>query len=66
MVRYADDAVAGACNEEDSRRVLDVLPKRLGRYGLGVNKEKTKMIRFSLVLIQGRQIHLISCFNVKL
>jgi RNA-directed DNA polymerase len=30
MVRFADDAVLGFEREDDARRVLDVLPKRLG------------------------------------
>ncbi len=33
--------------EDDARRVLAVLPKRLGRYGLGVHAEKTRMVRFA-------------------
>src|SRR6202007_1902070 len=37
LVRYADDLVMGFACEEDARRVLEVLPKRLGRYGLKIH-----------------------------
>jgi RNA-directed DNA polymerase len=33
--------------EADARRVLDVLPKRLGRYGLSIHPEKTRLVRFT-------------------
>jgi len=46
LIRYADDAVIGFSNERDARRVLDVLPKRFGRYGLRLHPEKTQLIRF--------------------
>jgi len=32
--------------EQDARRVLEVLPKRFGKYGLTVHPEKTRMIHF--------------------
>jgi group II intron reverse transcriptase/maturase len=45
-VRYADDiAIAFSC-EEDARRVMEVLPKRFGRYGLTLHPEKTRQIDF--------------------
>ena len=46
LIRYADDAVMGFTNERDARRVLDVLPKRFGRYGLRLHPEKTRLVRF--------------------
>jgi RNA-directed DNA polymerase len=46
MVRYADDAVLVFEKEEDARRVLDVLPKRFGKYGLTVHPEKTRLVDF--------------------
>ena len=46
LIRYADDAVIGLTDERDARRVLDVLPKRFGRYGLRLHPEKTRLIRF--------------------
>lgn len=46
LVRYADDFVIGFSNEEDARRVMDVLPKRFGKYGLTLHPEKTRLLRF--------------------
>jgi len=46
LIRYADDAVLGFSQEEDARRVLAVLPKRLGKYGLSLHPEKTRLIDF--------------------
>ena len=42
LVRYADDAVLGFEYEDDARRVLAVLPKRFGKYGLTLHPEKTE------------------------
>jgi group II intron reverse transcriptase/maturase len=46
LIRYADDAVLGFSDEEDARRVLAVLPKRFGKYGLSLHPDKTRMIDF--------------------
>lgn len=46
MVRFADDAVMGFATEEDARKVLEVLPKRFGKYGLTLHPEKTKLVDF--------------------
>jgi len=46
LVRYADDFVMVFKTEEDARRVMDVLPKRFGRYGLRLHPEKTRLVRF--------------------
>jgi group II intron reverse transcriptase/maturase len=46
LVRYADDFVMGFACEADARRVLDVLPKRMGKYGLTIHPEKTRLVRF--------------------
>jgi RNA-directed DNA polymerase len=46
MVRYADDAVLCFEREEDARRVMAVLPKRFGRYGLTLHPEKTRLLDF--------------------
>ena len=46
LVRFADDAVMIFSQESDARRAMEVLPKRLGRYGLTVHPEKTRLIRF--------------------
>src|SRR5438552_582124 len=46
LFRYADDAVICCQYEEDAIRIREVLPKRLGRYKLQLNEEKTKMVNF--------------------
>jgi group II intron reverse transcriptase/maturase len=46
LIRYADDAVLGFAREEDARRVLAVLPKRLGRFGLTLHPQKTRLVEF--------------------
>jgi RNA-directed DNA polymerase len=46
LVRYADDLVMGFTCEEDARRVLDVLPKRFGKYGLTIHPDKTRLVPF--------------------
>jgi group II intron reverse transcriptase/maturase len=46
LVRYADDFVLLLEQERDARRVLEVLPKRLGRFGLRVQPDKTRLVRF--------------------
>jgi RNA-directed DNA polymerase len=40
LVRYADDLVICFACEEDARRVMDVLPKRFGKYGLALHPER--------------------------
>lgn len=46
LVRYADDGVMVFAQESDARRVMDVLPKRFGKYGLTLHPEKTRLIPF--------------------
>jgi RNA-directed DNA polymerase len=46
LVRYADDFVMGFAHEEDARRVLAVLPKRFGKYGLAIHPDKTRLLPF--------------------
>ncbi len=46
LIRYADDFVIGFGQEDDARRVLAVLPKRFGKYGLTLHPEKTRLIDF--------------------
>ena len=45
-IRYADDIVIAFSSERDARRVLDVLPKRFGKYGLTLHPEKTRLVEF--------------------
>jgi hypothetical protein len=46
LVRYADDAAIVFSEEDDARRVQDVLPKRFGKYGLTLHPEKTRLVPF--------------------
>ena len=46
LIRYADDFVMGFAREADARRVLDVLPKRFGTYGLTLHPDKTRLVPF--------------------
>jgi RNA-directed DNA polymerase len=46
LFRYADDAVLLFANETDARRVMGVLPKRLGKYGLELHPDKTRLVDF--------------------
>lgn len=46
LVRYADDFVVVFSCEEDARRVMAVLPKRLARYGLTMHPTKTRQVTF--------------------
>jgi RNA-directed DNA polymerase len=47
LVRYADDFVIVFERKDDAERVLDVLPKRFGKYGLTLHPDKTRLVRFS-------------------
>jgi len=33
-------------SEEDARRMMEVLPKRFGRFGLSLNMQKTRIVEF--------------------
>lgn len=44
IIRYADDFLLGFTNKEDALRVMEVLPRRLAKYGLTLHPEKTKLI----------------------
>jgi RNA-directed DNA polymerase len=46
LIRYADDFVIGAARADDAQRIMNVLPKRMSKYGLTVHPEKTRLIRF--------------------
>jgi group II intron reverse transcriptase/maturase len=46
LIRYADDFVIVLAVEKDAQRVLEVLPKRLGRFGLTLHPEKTRLLNF--------------------
>jgi group II intron reverse transcriptase/maturase len=46
LVRYADDAVLGFERRDDAERVMAVLGKRMGKYGLSLHPEKTRLVSF--------------------
>lgn len=47
LIRFADDFAIGFRYEQDARRVMDVLPKRFGKYGLTTHPDKTRLIDFA-------------------
>jgi RNA-directed DNA polymerase len=47
MVRYADDVAIIFARKTDAERVLRVLPERLGKYGLTLHPDKTRLIEFN-------------------
>jgi hypothetical protein len=46
LIRYADDFVIGFGDPSDAQRVMEVLPKRFGKYGLTVHPDKTRLVPF--------------------
>ena len=46
LIRYADDFIIGFEQEQDARRVMVVLGKRLGRFGLALHPDKTRLLPF--------------------
>ena len=47
MFRYADDIVICSQYKRDAKRILSSLEKRLRKYGLKLNAEKTRLVTFS-------------------
>ena len=46
LVRYCDDFVMLLASRDDAERVLAVLGKRLGKYGLQMHPDKTRLVDF--------------------
>lgn len=46
MCRYADDAVVFFQREEEARQFIEDLKERMGKFGLELNPEKTRTLRF--------------------
>ena len=46
LIRYCDDFIIGFEREDDARRVIAVLGKRLGRFGLTLLPDKTRLLPF--------------------
>ena len=53
LVRFADDALMAFDNIVDAKRVLSVLGKRHGRYGLTLHPDKTRLVDFRPKRSQG-------------
>lgn len=56
MIRYADDFIIVFAREDDAKRVMEVLSKRLGRYGLALHPEKTRLVRFQCPRASSRSV----------
>ena len=46
LLRYGDDVLIGFEREDDARRVMTVLEKRLERFGLTLHPDKTRLLPF--------------------
>jgi len=46
IVRYADDVVLAFESHADAERLLSLLEERLQEYGLSLNRDKTRLVRF--------------------
>jgi RNA-directed DNA polymerase len=57
IVRYADDFIVGFQHENDARRFLDELRKRLGEFSLSLHPEKTRLIEFGRFAAENRKRH---------
>jgi group II intron reverse transcriptase/maturase len=55
IVRYADDAVLGFQHKEDAERFLEQLRERLGKFGLELHPEKTRLIEFGRYAAERRE-----------
>src|SRR5512144_2155972 len=54
VVRYADDVVLGFQHQSDAERFREDLERRLAKFGLALNTEKTRLIRFGRFAFQQR------------
>jgi group II intron reverse transcriptase/maturase len=46
LIRYCDDFIIAFEREDDAQRVMAVLGKRLGRFGLALHPDKTRLLPF--------------------
>ena len=46
LIRYCDDFIIAFEREDDARRAMEVLGKRLGRFGLSLHADKTHLVPF--------------------
>jgi len=56
LIRFADDFVIGFELQEDARRVMDVLSKRMEKYNLTLHTDKTRLIPFSRPLSDRKRV----------
>jgi RNA-directed DNA polymerase len=55
IVRYADDAVLGFQHRHEAERFLEQLRERLGKFGLELHPEKTRLIEFGRYAAERRK-----------
>jgi len=55
IVRYADDAVLGFQHRDEAVRFLEQLRERLGKFGLELHPEKTRLIEFGRYAAERRK-----------
>lgn len=54
LIRYADDFVCAFERQEDAQRFYEALEKRLGKFGLELSVDKTRIIPFSSRILPGK------------
>lgn len=66
-IRYADDFLVFFENENDAKRVYNVLGKRLAKYGLELAKDKTRILPFGRNSGKGEEFDFLgfTYFNAK-
>src|SRR5438552_4850455 len=55
IVRYADDAVLGFQYEDEAKRFLEQLRERVGKFGLELHPDKTRLIEFGRYATERRK-----------
>jgi hypothetical protein len=58
LIRYADDFIIGFQRQDDAKRVLEVLHKRMAKYGLTLHPDKTRLIFRGKRWIKTRHVRL--------
>src|SRR5437879_652095 len=55
IIRYADDAVLGFQHRKEAEQFLEQLRERLGKFGLELHPEKTRLIEFGRYAAERRK-----------
>ena len=55
IVRYADDIAVGFQYKRDAERYLQGVRERLGRFGLGLHPDKTRLVQFGRFALRDRR-----------